>query len=90
MRSMLKPMSLTLSGAYNTGDRIHVRSDVVTPVPLPGHVGTIHEVIPCYNDDTVGYNIHIDGDTRAQRVWFFLHDQLQPVPAQRDTNKDPE
>jgi hypothetical protein len=49
---------------------------------MPSDIGTVREVIPCYGDNTVGYNIQMDSDVRASRVWFFLEHQLLPLPAQ--------
>ncbi|MBC8162488.1 MAG: hypothetical protein H7Z42_14855 [Roseiflexaceae bacterium] len=74
--------------AYQAGDRIQVRSDVTTPMPMPGDIGTVREVVPCYGDNTVGYNVQIDGDSRASRVWFFLQHQLLPFPARRAAVKE--
>ncbi|HEU5015620.1 MAG TPA: hypothetical protein VFT66_24065 [Roseiflexaceae bacterium] len=75
-------MNSTMVAAYQTGDRIRVRTDVTTPIPMPSDIGTVREVIPCYGDNTVGYNIQMDSDVRASRVWFFLEHQLLPLPAQ--------
>ena len=72
-------MNLIMIPEYQTGDRIQVRSDVTTPMPMPGNVGTVREVVPCYGDNTVGYNVKIDGDSRSSRVWFFYQHQLLPL-----------
>lgn len=77
----MKPMNHAMVAAYQPGDRIQIRSDVTTPVPMPGDVGTVREIIPCYGDNTVGYHVQIDGDARSSRVWFFLEHQLLPFSA---------
>ena len=76
--------------AYQVGDRVQIHSDVTTPLPLPGNVGTVREVVPCYGDNTVGYNVHIDDDARPNRVWFFLEQQVTPVAAARAVAEEPQ
>lgn len=83
----MNSMNGAMVAAYQTGDRIQVRSNVTTPIPMPGDIGTVREVVTCYGDNTVGYNIQIDGDTRLSRVWFFLEHQLLPFPEQTATPK---
>ena len=56
-----------MSPRYQQGDRVHVRKDVTTLPALPGYVGIVKEVIPCYADKTIGYNLTIEGDPRSIR-----------------------
>ena len=67
------------SPRYQQGDRVHVRKDVTTIPSLPGYVGIVKEMIPCYADKTIGYNLTIEDDPRPCRVWFFFQDQLTPA-----------
>jgi hypothetical protein len=73
--SILSPIS-TASARYQVGDRVRVHSDVTTIPALPGFVGTVQEVVPCYADKTIGYNVYLDGDPRPRRSWFFFQHQL--------------
>lgn len=83
----MKPINHSMMAAYQPGDRVQVQSTVTTPIPMPGNTGTVLEVVPSYADNTVGYNIHIDGDARSSRVWFFLEHQLLPLSTPRVTIK---
>lgn len=84
----MKPMNRTMAAAYQPGDRVQVQTTVITPIPVPGTIGTVREVVPCYADNTVGYNIQIDGDVRSSRVWFFLEHQLLPLPTRHVAIKE--
>jgi hypothetical protein len=64
---------------YQLGDRVRIDKDVTTMPALPAYVGTVKEIIPCYVDKTVGYNLALDADPRPSRVWFFLQRQLTPA-----------
>ncbi|MFL5806743.1 MAG: hypothetical protein ACJ8CR_34075 [Roseiflexaceae bacterium] len=71
--------SLQTSPNYKPGDRVRVDKDVTTTPSLPGYVGIVREVIPCYADKTVGYNLSLENDPRPDRVWFFFQNQLKPA-----------
>jgi hypothetical protein len=64
---------------YKPGDRVRVNKGVTTTPALPGYVGVVKEVIPCYADKTIGYNLSLEGDPRPDRIWFFFQNQLMPV-----------
>jgi hypothetical protein len=64
---------------YRLGDRVRISEDVKTLPPLPGHTGVVKEIIPSYDERTVGYNVSIDDDPRRSRIWYFLHEQLTPA-----------
>jgi signal peptidase I len=64
---------------YQHGDRVRVDKAVTTVPALPGYVGIVKEVIPSYADQTIGYNLSLDGDPRPERVWFFFQNQLTPA-----------
>ena len=64
---------------YQAGDRICVHKDVTTFSAMPGYVGTVQEVIPCYADNAIGYNIYLDGDPRSRRTWFFFQQRLSAL-----------
>jgi hypothetical protein len=70
---------------YQKDDRVRVSTQVVTSAALPSYVGTIRKVVPSYADQSVGYEIALDKDSRATRTWFFLQDELKPVAASRKT-----
>ncbi|MBC8076713.1 MAG: hypothetical protein H7Y32_11615 [Chloroflexales bacterium] len=61
---------------YTVGECVRVHKSVTTLPPLPGYVGTVKEVVVCYSDKTVGYNLSLTGDPRPNRVWFFFQHQL--------------
>ena len=65
--------------SYQPGDHVRVDKAVTTVPALPGYVGIVKEVVPCYADQTIGYNLTLDDDPRPGRVWFFLQHQLTPV-----------
>jgi len=58
---------------------VRVNKDVTTTSPLPGYVGTIREIVQCYTDNSIGYNLRLDDDPRTSRIWFFYHHQLTSV-----------
>lgn len=76
MRERLGVSVKTTSSPYQVGRRVRVHKDITTIPPLPGYIGTVKEVIPIYADNTIGYNLLLEGDPRPSRVWFFLQDQL--------------
>ena len=55
---------------YQPGDRVRVDKAVTTVPAQPGYVGTVREVIPCYADETIGYNVSVEDDPHTERVWF--------------------
>ena len=67
------------SPRYQYGDRVRVSKEVTTIPALPGYIGIVKEVIPCYADKTIGYNLSLEGDPRPGRVWFFFQHQLTPA-----------
>ena len=71
--------SRTMMPHYQLGDRVRVDQEVTTLPALPGHVGIVKEVIPSYADNTIGYNLALEGDPRPDRIWFFLQHQLTPA-----------
>jgi hypothetical protein len=71
------------SARYQAGDRVRVDKDVTTTSALPGYVGIVQEVILCYADKTIGYNVCLDGDPRPRRTWFFLQQQLTALARRR-------
>jgi hypothetical protein len=76
--------SRTMAPRYQLGDRVRVSKAVSTTPALPGYVGVVQEVIPCYADQTTGYNLVLDDDPRPGRTWFFFQHQLRRAsPAHR-------
>ena len=71
--------SAGLSPRFQPGDRVRIDSDVTTTPALPGHIGTVKEVILNYADKTIGYNTALEDDPRPSRVWYFLQEQLKPA-----------
>jgi hypothetical protein len=71
--------SLKMLPHYQPGARVRVDKDVTTLPALPGYIGIVREVIPSYADQTIGYNLAIEGDPRPDRIWFFFQHQLTPV-----------
>jgi hypothetical protein len=67
------------SPRYQHGDRVRICKGVTTMPALPGYVGIVKEVIPCYADKTTGYNLSLEDDPRPGRVWFFFQHQLTPA-----------
>lgn len=72
---------------YQHGDRVRVDKTVTTIPPLPGRIGIVKEVVPCYGDKTVGYNLTLEGDPRADRVWFFFQHQLTRARRRRTSSE---
>jgi hypothetical protein len=65
------------SQRYEQGDRVHVDKAIVTIPAMPAYIGLVKEVIFCYTDNTIGYNLSLEDDPRPGRVWFFLQHQLR-------------
>lgn len=67
------------SQRYQQGDRVRVDKSIVTIPAMPAYTGLVKEVIFCYTDNTIGYNLSLEDDPRPGRVWFFLQHQLRRV-----------
>ncbi len=65
------------SQRYKKGDRVRIDKDIVTSPPMSAYIGIVKEVVFCYTDKTIGYNIELENDPRPGRVWFFLQHQLR-------------
>jgi len=70
---MIAPQTLS---HYQPGDRVRVDKSVTTMPALPGYIGIVKEVLPCYADKTIGYNLALENDPRPKRIWFFFQYQL--------------
>lgn len=75
--------SARIEPRYQCGDRVRIDKEITTIPPLPGRVGIVKEVVPCYADKTTGYNLVVENDPRSDRVWFFYQHQLKRVPRRR-------
>ena len=80
-------IGMTPSPRYQKGDLVRIDKDIVTVPAMSAYTGMIKEVVFCYTDNTIGYNVLLEDDPRPGRVWFFLQDQLRRVP-RRKSAKD--
>jgi len=82
-------IGMTPSPRYQKGDLVRIDKDIVTVPAMSAYIGMIKEVVFCYTDKTIGYNVLLEDDPRPGRVWFFLQDQLRRVPRRKPTKETP-